>query len=178
MNKYKSLNQLVQHSQLLERLMIESEGLITPEIEALLAVTEVDQPDKVNNYQFMLERFALEESFYKAKADAFARMAKARKMAAEKLKENLKYCMQTLGTDRIDGVDYYFKLSNSAPKLIITSENAVPREYITETIVRDVNKKAIKEAITNGLTIEGAHLEECKALRSYPMPTKKLKGAV
>lgn len=162
----KSLPQLVQTSQVLIQALLESNGEITPEIEAALIEVDVKLPQKIDNYQAVLDRLDMESEYWSARAESFAKMAKGCKSAKERLKDSLKFAMKALETDELIGNDCRFKLSNSKPKMIIDQIELEPSYYMQVTTT-EVDKKKIEEDLKLGVPVKGARLEEVKSIRSY-----------
>ncbi len=173
----KSLISLVEEASQLERALIESNGEITPEIEALLQTTEIHLPEKVDNYAMLMDRMDTVAAFYKAKAEAYLRLAKSAGQVADRCSYNIKTAMQALNTQEILGVDVRFKLTNSNPACVIEDETLLDASYkILETVTK-INKKQIAEDLKLGVPVPGARLEQGQSLRRYavsPVKTKKV----
>jgi hypothetical protein len=168
-----SLIAIVQQANQLEQMLIESGGELTPEIEAALTVTEINLPEKVDGYENVISRFEHLEEFYKAKSQFFIRLQKQCANVQHHLKENIKFAMQTGGIDELKGYDIRFKLSNAKPSLVIEDESLIPKEYKTEVITIEVNKKSLAEDLSMG-EIPGAKLQASVSLRKYAnTPAKK-----
>lgn len=167
MSENKSLISLVHQAANLEELLIESGGEMTPEIEILLETKEINLPEKVDNYDLMIDRMDMIEKFYKEKADFYLRLAGSAAGLAKRCKDNLKLAMQTLGMQEISGFDIKFKLIPSNPSCVVDDEGVVDGSYkITETITR-IDKKRIAEDLKLGVPVSGAHLERGVSLRKY-----------
>ena len=162
----KSLVTIVKEVAHLETMLIEAGGEMTPEIEAMLTVKEVNLPDKVDNYEAMLGRLELIEGLYKDRAKRFASAAKSLGNAQDVLKERLKAAMKELGVNELLGHDIRFKLSSSKPKLVILDEKLIPKEYKVQVIIDELQKDRLTEDLKIG-TVPGASLEETFSLRKY-----------
>lgn len=161
-----NLYSLVQQANVLSRMLAETNGEITPEIDALMANVDVKLPEKVDGYAIVLERLEFEESYWKGKANAYALIAKAHKALQERLKDRLKEAIQALGTDEIKGNDVRFKLSRVKPALVLNELKLDPTYKMTVTeLVPD--KDRIRAALQEGAVIEGAELKESVSLRPY-----------
>lgn len=161
-----SLVKIVKEVASLETMLIESGGELTPEIEAMLTVKEVNLPEKVDSYEAMLDRLSVIESLYKERAKLFSQAAKSLGNAQDTLKDRIKYAMKELGVTELLGHDIRFKLSSSKPKLVIEDEKAIPKEYKAEVITVEVQKDKLLEDLKIG-SVEGARLEESFSLRTY-----------
>lgn len=163
----KSLVKIAQESAELERILIESDGQLTPEIEAALEVKEIELPDKVEAYHHIINRVEMLTEHYKKQADFYLRLKKTCENFQQALEENIKTTMRITGKPEINGNTVVYKLVNSNPKLIIENQDAIPAEYKTQVVETVVNNKMIKEHLVAGLEVEGAKLEPTVSLRKY-----------
>lgn len=162
-----SLIQMVQDANKLEILLMESAGEVTPEIENLLAVREINLPEKVDGYSAVIKRFAAIETHYKEKAKMFSLAAKQLATAQENLEERLKYAMQELGVTELLGNDIRYKLIPTSGTLEIIDAESVPVEFKTEVVETVIDNKALKAAITAGKEITGATVKPGFQLRQF-----------
>lgn len=160
----KSLVTLVADYQKLISMVMEAEGELTSEIENELAVNAEMLATKADKYDFIMAKLEAEEEYWKDQADRYAKVGRACSNARDRLKTAIKTTMQLMGTTEIKGENASFKLSNSAPKLVL-NQALIPQEYIIETVVREPNKDKIKGALKEGKEVPGAQLEPVFALR-------------
>lgn len=161
-----SLYGLVQQANTISRMLAESGGEITPELEALMANVDVKMPEKIDGYHVVLERLEVEAKYWKDKSAAYALMAKAHTAMHDRIKDRLKDAMKALGVDEIKGHDVRFKLSNVKPALVIDESKLDPSYtmVVTETVP---DKERIRAALTEGAKIQGAQLVQSQSLRPY-----------
>jgi hypothetical protein len=167
-----SLVKIVNEVSLLEQKLIESEGQLTPEIEALLAVSGEMLPAKVDNYSMVLERFDALSEHYKERAAFFSKIAKQCEGVQDRLKENIKFAMKTLNVDELSGQDVKFKLQKVKSKVVIEDESLIPDDYYKSEIVHTLQKDKLKGDLEIG-PIPGARLEESVSLKTYAATTTK-----
>jgi hypothetical protein len=168
-----SLMSLIDQSARIEKMLVESDGEIGPELEAMLAQIDISLPEKIDDYDFRIERMEIISEFYKRKASFYIKLADSAAAAAKRCKDNLKAAMITLGTDEIEGNDVRFKLSASNPSCVIENESKIDDCYkIIETSVK-IDKKRIIEELKLNLPVFGARLEYGKSLRRYPKSPSK-----
>ena len=172
MSDNKSLVSLISVSNAIELMLIESGGVLTPEIENALAVNETSIAEKIDGYAFVLERMEAMENFYKDKAEYYAKTAHQCERARERLKENLKFAMEKAGVDELVGEEIRFKKVATSGKLQITDEELIPVEFKKEVQATMVDRKALKEAAEKGY-VPGANFVQGYSIRTYPN-TKKL----
>lgn len=146
--------------------LTENGGELSEVLEQAFDCTGQELQLKADRYAFFMERLDAEADFWKAKADAYSKVAKSCKTLKERLKENIKGAMHMLGTDEIEGGEYRFKLSRLAPKLVI-QEELLPDNFkmvVTETVP---DKEKIKAELEIGTEIPGAKHEMVFSLRPY-----------
>jgi len=147
-------------------LLEESQGEITPEIEALMNITSAELVAKLDSYQFILERLDLEQQFAKDKAAQWSKVAKTFDSAKSRLKENIKEAMKQMQTTELVGEESRFVLTPVKPALNITEEDLTDSyKMIVQTTVPD--KEKIRADLEMGVAVPGARLEQGFALRSY-----------
>lgn len=148
-------------------LVQEAEGELTPQLEEWLAEVEKNIATKADHYRFVLDRL-------EANAEALDKRAKELRAAAvalhnvqESIKGRIKQAMTTMGTNEVKGESFRFKLSNSAPRIVVDNEDKVPLTFKREETVWTPDKKAIKESFDLGVPVEGCHIEQGQTLRTY-----------
>jgi hypothetical protein len=173
MKQNESLPSLVSEALEITNAIIESGGEVTPELEARLNCNEVALAQKVDAYVMMSERLEQEEAYWKAKASEFSAIAKGFVQARERLKNNIKFAMNTLGTDEIHGGAYRYKLTKSAPKLVIQDEKQLPDEFMQTIVEKIPDKDKLLVALKDGFEIPGATLEDVQRLTPYKNTKKE-----
>lgn len=169
-----SLLALVKNAAQIEEMLVFASGEITPEIEAALSMTEVQLPEKIDNYSLLMDRMESISEFYKAKAEFYLRLAKSANNVIERCESNLKTAMEALNVDELSGNDVRYRLQKSNPSCVIEDENAIDGSYlITETVTK-LDKKKMLEDLKLGIPVRGARLFQRFYLRRYAnTPAKK-----
>jgi hypothetical protein len=162
----KSLVALTEDYQRLMGLLMETGGELTPEIEKELEVNTEMLAAKADKYEFITSKLEAEEAYFKAKADSYTRVARACANARQRLRDAIKFSMQQTGKTEIIGEDTTFCIVNGAPKLVIKDPGVVPKNYVVETIVRDLDKDKIKADLKAGKSVPGAEFEPVYQLRT------------
>lgn len=162
-----TLPELVAQAAIIEQKVIEAGGELTPEIEALLESVGQDLQAKTDGYCFFMERLDAQAEYWKTKADAFAKVSKSCKSLKERLNDRIKEAMKQMGLDEIQGTDMRFKLTASAPKLVV-DDALLPKDYLMAVTEYVPDKERIKEDLKNKCEIPGAQFEDVFALRKYP----------
>jgi hypothetical protein len=167
MSDAKSLQVLVDEVSQIEQMLLEGAGEITPELEAMLAVSETFLPQKIDNYSLVIERMRFLTSFYKSRAEFVLKMSKAAEAVAERCRDNLKLAMETLQTEELVGIESKFKLVKSNPTCVVEDEAQIDESYKSVETFTKIDKKRIAEDLKIGVPVRGARLEYNRSLRSY-----------
>ena len=147
----------------IEKLLIESGGEITPEIESLLKYPMT--AELVDSSVNSIERLNHSSDFFKMKAAQMSKISKALEESAQKVLDETKRFMVESGKKELVGNEYKFKLSLGNPKVKILDDKKIPAKYLTEEIIVDPDKKAILKALKDGSKVEGCILEEVYVLK-------------
>lgn len=160
-----TLKTMIENQNNLMMEIMASDGEITPELEAKLNDLDVSIPSKIDAYYLIMDRLENESDYFKSKAEEFLLAAKQMSQAKERIKDRLKFIMQSENKTELLGNDYKFSLSKSKPKVAI-QENLVPIEYYKQVIEERIEKDRIAEDLKAGISIPGCHLEDVFAFRS------------
>jgi hypothetical protein len=158
----------------LDQALSNSGGELTPELEQMLELSETLKSDKIDQYDYVIKRLEAEAQFLKDRAAEFAQAAKARLNAVEAIRERIKYLMITHQKLELQGQYVRMQVSQSVPSLVIEDESQIPPEFIKIITIQKVDNAAVKEALQNGVPVEGAKLKVSYQLRTYA-GNKKLK---
>lgn len=155
----KPLFELVSQANELSEKIVESGGEITPEMETALALNETAIATKVDSYAVLMDRSALEESYWRARAAECEAIARGFKKVAERLDNNIHQAMKAMSVTEITGDEYKFKIQKCGSRLVIEDKEALPKEYVIQTVVTEPDKARIKSALSEGFKVSGAKLE-------------------
>jgi hypothetical protein len=145
----------------LERLLVESGGEVTPEVEAWLAEYGDLEADKLDGYAMFIRSLEHEAEGFKNIASEFAAKRTARENAAKRLKERLKQYMELRGTAQIKGKMYTAALNKNggkAPIIVDVAPEQLPEQLQRVTVSADVEK--IRGLLEMGVKYDFAHLGE------------------
>ncbi len=173
MNPNPNLFDLTQEAQSLILALIESKGELTPELESRLTANETAVARKVDSYVYIEEQFEAQCVLLKRKEESFRAIRKGLENAQERLRNNVKTAMTVLKTDVLPGDEYRYKLSTRAPKLVIDNEATIPQDYKIIIQSTGIDKEKLLNALKDGFTVPGAHLEDVKALLTQENPVKE-----
>lgn len=166
-NTQKTLTDITVEAFELSRLLIECGGELTPEIEARLEVNSQALLAKVDNYVAIEDQFEMQAAYFDRKAKVNQAIAKAYKGQIERLRSRIKETMKLIEKDVVMGNEYYYRLSKSAPKLVIDDESKIPTDFqmVVQTVKLDNEK--IKSMLLEGFEIPGAHIEQNGTLKVF-----------
>jgi len=158
------LLQLTQQAHEIEKMLIESGGEITPELESLLTINKNELAKKIDGYDHIIDRLNYSAEFLKKKENEVKQARQSVENFTDSLKERIKAAMLELNLDKIEGESVYFKLSKSRPSVSV-SEHQVPLDYMVTKFVPD--KEKIKQDLESGIQVEGCVLKESYTLKKY-----------
>ena len=120
-----------------------------------LSELQIERETKLESVALWIKNLKAEEAALKAEKDAFAEREKQTKAKREKLSEWLTGALngEKMSTSK---VSISFRKSESVK---ISDIDAIPMNYIVETITESPDKVAIKAALKNGLDVPGCELE-------------------
>lgn len=91
---------------------------------------------------------------------------KERRMTLERKQEHLRWYLQqeleSADIKQVKSARFTISLRNSAPKVQIIDDDLIPRDY--KVMNFSIDKKTLKEALQNGLEINGASLVQERSL--------------
>lgn len=166
-SEIKTLVTLTRESMDLTRMLMESQGEITPDIEKMLEINKDNLLQKVDNY-VSFTNYLDAQCKYWAELEAEARQVRTRLSSSmEQIKIRVKMVMTEMGVTDLDGGMYRYKLSNVRAKVVIEEPNAIPADLTKQTISIEPDKDLIRQRLDSGIDVPGAKLEEVKSLRVY-----------
>lgn len=88
---------------------------------------------------------------------------KARRQAIEnkvaRMKDYLKTNMERCGITEISCPEFVVRIRKNPPRVVVDSENDIPPEFVREKVIKEIDKRALGDALKDGLDIDAAHLE-------------------
>lgn len=161
-----NLYEIIQQTTNVIQAIMENGGELTPELEQALSNIQLQYAEKVDGYQFFIERVEKEKEYWQEKAEYYFKIAQSLDVLRSKLRNNIKQAMLILQQDVAKGNDTKFKLVNHKPKLII-DETLLEPKWIMEVKTLVPDREKIRACLESGMEIRGARLEEVHQLRSY-----------
>ena len=143
-------------------------AVIDPETGEVLTASVADNLNELSTALVAkIKNVNIEVDAYKAEIKRLKEVMDAKKHGVESAKSFLKGLMENNDIKKFEDGIHKVTLRKAVPKLIIKDEgdvdgeNAIPGKYISteKIIVRNIDKKAIKEDLKNGIDVNGAELE-------------------
>lgn len=157
-----TLYNITQEQMRLNDMLEAAEGELTPELEEALAINADNLMSKAAGYSATIMDA---RARIKALADEIKRLQAMKNVEQRKveiLSERLSDALKLFGIDRMNVDKYRLSFRRSA-SVNITDACAVPECFIQRLAIFD--KAAIKEAIKNGETVDGAEITETQNLQ-------------
>lgn len=169
MEQNKSLVMIASEIAMLEKKVMEANGEITPEIEALMDLSTGNLIEKIDRTRYVMDAFDTRAMYFKDIENQAYAGRKLFENSKDRLKQNLKKSMTMMNTDELCGESYRYKLSISKPKLRVVDEALIPVQYkkekVTTTMVADM--ELIENDLALGVEIPGVAMERTETLRGY-----------
>lgn len=168
----KSLALLAEEKSTIERILEESGGEITPEIEEALNQLDLQTADKIDGYYAFIERCNSVGDLMNARAEELDKIATAHYTLAKRLKDGIQYAMSTMGVSEIKGNIKRAKLQPTKGRLVV-DEKLLPPEYMLQVVSQVPDKERIREKLELFEEIPGAKIEGGQSVRFYNVTAGK-----
>ena len=132
-----------------------TEGELTPELEQALMITEANLQEKAINYGYVIKSFESEVDIIDEEIKRLNALKKARINAVDKLKNNISDAMQLFGILEVKAPTFKMNFRKSESVEIY---EGLDKEFILEKVSYQPDKIAIKNAIKEGRTVNGASI--------------------
>ena len=132
-----------------------TEGELTPELEQALMITESNLQEKAINYGYVIKSFESEVDIIDEEIKRLNALKKARVNAVDKLKNNISDAMQLFGILEVKAPTFKMNFRKSESVEIY---DGLDKEFLVEKVSYQPDKIAIKNAIKEGKTVNGASI--------------------
>lgn len=153
-------------------------------LEEVLAEQEVENPEDLAKKQEQL--FSLIQSKtdacvgYAQSLDDYAALISSKRKELgvlqsqieskrEKYESYVKQCLERLGVKKLSGNMSSMTIRKPTKIVNITNTNEIPSEFLKIVESVDIDKKAIKETLTNGVDVPGAELIDGKSSINFKL---------
>lgn len=135
------------------------EGELTAELEAMLVINQEHLQEKSINYTKVIKNLEADSGAIDAEIKRLKAMKDAKDKAIDRMKLAVRDAMLVSGIDKIE--TNLFKLSLRRSEAVeVVNVDQLPLNLVTVKKTVSADKVKIKEAIKNGVTVEGAVLLE------------------
>ena len=139
----------------------ENGGELTPELQEAMTITQDSFEKKAEAYSYLIIKMESESDMVAAEIKRLQALKKSKDNNSDRLREALSVAMVAFGREDNKGIKRFetptLKLSTRKSESVqITDEKAIPAQYMV--VKQEVSKTLIKEAISQGIQVEGAQL--------------------
>lgn len=123
-----------------------------------------DLEKKATNVAFFVRNLESTGEQIKLAEKQMADRRKAIENRAERIREYLKTSMEFAGISEISCPHFKLAIRKNPPSVVIDAESQIPSDYMTQPVAPPPapDKKLIAQAIKDGFTVPGAHLDTSK----------------
>ena len=132
-----------------------TDGELTPELEQALIITQENLQEKAINYGYVIKNFESEVDIIEEEIKRLNALKKARINAVDKLKNNISDAMQLFGITEVKAPTFKMNFRKSES---VEVSDLLDQTDIVEKVSYQPDKIAIKNAIKEGKTVNGAAL--------------------
>ena len=158
----KTLSEITKAYLELSEILAEEE--FTQEMEELVDLNEREFQIKAVGYGYRLENLSLDANAIDEKIKRLQALKKSNDNVIDKMKGYLLYCMDIRGIEKVISPTLTISTRRSE-SVEVPDINLLNEDWITEKVVRSPDKIAIKKAIGNGVTVDGAYIKENYSLQ-------------
>lgn len=162
MNNIPSLFRISQEQQLLNEMLFEADGELTPELEEALAINEQNLTIKAEGYITSMSMFAASAEAAKNEVRRLQAFIKRSENAQERMKTALAGALDTFGIEKLEVGTHRLSFRKSEG-VVIQDESLLPDRFRIIEIKTD--KAAIKAELKSGIAVPGACLEKRRNLQ-------------
>lgn len=130
-------------------------------INQLFEEIKLDLEDKLDNCMKLIKELEGSSEILKQEAKRINNKAIAFDNKAKQLKELMKNALVSSGQEKLKTFYFSYSIKNSE-SIEVTDVELLPRQFLR--IKKEADKKAIKEALQNNISIEGCSIKSSKSL--------------
>ena len=130
-----------------------TDGELTPELEEALIINEQNFTEKAINYGYVIKTFESETDILENEIKRLNALKIARSKAIDKLKVTISNAMQLYGINEVKAPTFKMNFRKSES---VEVSDLLDQNYIVEKVSYQPDKIAIKNAIKEGKTVNGA----------------------
>ncbi len=156
----KTLFEIETDLMLLDELLLETEGEITPDVEVELAKVEADLKGKADSYAAIIRKHEADAVVCQAEIDRLNKRKSVRENTVKRLKDTFKTFMDRRGLPKVETQKNTFAIQKNGGALPLKGDgvDGLPEDCVI--IRRDPDRKAIAEKLAAGASLDGWELGE------------------
>ena len=154
-----TLFQLVKDNEELYRLFEGDEEISDDVLYSLLETCEQDINLKAARVIAFIKQLRLDKMVLNTAAREYLIREKRAGKAIDRLEDYMRMCMEGAKVDSIGTVEFGAKLLKPRASTIIDDASLLPDMYVQRVVTLNPDKNFIKQALLDGESVSGAHLE-------------------
>lgn len=133
------------------------------ELDSALAMIDDAIEQKADGYAVILSEMAGQEEILAKEIERLTKKRRVLQNNQRRMKENLQYVMEATGKRKFKTDYYSFSIQKNPARLVVDDEEAITDDYFI--MERSLDKKLLKEVLSTGHEVNGAHLERGESVR-------------
>lgn len=133
------------------------------ELDSALAMIDDAIEQKADSYAVILAEMDGMEDVLTKEINRLMNKRRVLLTNKKRMKENLQYAMNTTGKRKFKTDYYSFSIQKNPARLVVDDEEAITDDYFIMS--RSLDRKSLKEALSTGHEVNGAHLESGESVR-------------
>ena len=157
-----SLYTITADQRLINAMLEENGGELTPEIEAAMQITEDNFIEKAEAYGATISEYDAQADACAAEIKRLQAYKKTCENVSKRMKERMTDAMRAFNTEKVTAGTFRFSFRKSTA-VVVENEDIIPEEFFKTE--RTLNKKDLMDALKAGEYIAGATLETRQSLQ-------------
>lgn len=157
-----TLYQITEDQKLINAMLEENGGELTPEIEEAMAITAENLTAKAEAYGATISEYDAQAEACASEIKRLMAYKKTCENVSKRMKERLSMAMTEFNTENLLAGTFRFSFRKSSG-VVIDDESLIPEQFFK--VERTISKKEIADALKNGGAIAGARLEQRQTLQ-------------
>lgn len=157
-----TLYTITEDQRLLNAMLEESGGELTPEIEEALQITEENFIAKAEAYGATIREYEAQAEACAAEIKRLTAYKRTCENVGKRMKESLTEAMHAFNTEKVTAGTFRFSFRKTTA-VVIENEDIIPEDFIR--MERVICKKELMDALKNGEYIAGASLAERQTIQ-------------
>ena len=157
-----TLYNITEDQRLINAMLEETGGELTPEIEEAMLITEENFISKAEAYGATISEYDAQAEACTQEIKRLQAFKKTCENVSKRMKERISDAMMTFDKDKVTAGTFRFTFRKST-SVAIDDESLIPEQYFK--VERTLSKKELSDALKSGAMIAGARLEQKQTLQ-------------